>query len=124
MKCSFVPQTFFRFFFRIRIEDFTMKFIEKAIFYILKTSSKLGVDPQSFCENQNSVQDQDQDHDLTLDFNTRLTFHTEKTPTKLCLDPNSFESYCGHIKSPRTYRQTDTQRDIQTEFFLLALFSK
>ena len=34
--------------------------------------------PQSFCENQNSVQDQDldQDHDFTSDFNTKPTFHT------------------------------------------------
>ena len=39
---------------------------------------KFGAAPQSFCENENSVQDQnyDQDHDFTLDFNTRPTFHT------------------------------------------------
>ena len=45
---------------------------------MLKISTKFGVAPQSFCENQNSVQDQDQDlyHVITLDFNTRLTFHT------------------------------------------------
>ena len=30
---------------------------------MLKISTKFGVAPQSFCENQNSVQDQDQDHD-------------------------------------------------------------
>ena len=42
--------------------------------HILKISIKFGVAPQSFCENQNSVQDQD--HDFTLDFNTRPTFHT------------------------------------------------
>ena len=58
---------------------------------MLKISTKFGVAPQSFCEDQNSVQnqdqDQDQDHDITLDFNTRPTFHTWKTPTKFCLDP-------------------------------------
>ena len=49
---------------------------------MLKISTKFGVGPQSFCENQNSFQDedededQDQDHDITLDFNTRPTFHT------------------------------------------------
>ena len=45
---------------------------------MLKISTKFGVAPQSFYENQNSVQnqDQDQDHDITLDFNTRPTFHT------------------------------------------------
>ena len=44
---------------------------------MLEVSTKLGVAPQSFGENQNSVQnqDQDQDHDFTLDFNTRPTFH-------------------------------------------------
>ena len=40
---------------------------------MLKISTKLGVAPQSFCENQNSVQNQD--HDITLDSNTRRTFH-------------------------------------------------
>ena len=56
---------------------------------MLKISTKFSVALQSFCENQNSVQnlDQDQDHDITLDFNTRPTFHTWKTPTKSCLDP-------------------------------------
>ena len=45
---------------------------------MLKIFTKFGVAPVSFCENQNSVQnqDQDQDHDITLDFNTRPTFHT------------------------------------------------
>ena len=40
--------------------------------------STFGVALQSFCENQNSVQDQDldQDHDFTVDFNTIPTFHT------------------------------------------------
>ena len=56
---------------------------------MLKISTKFGVAPQSFCENQNSVQnqDQDQDHGITLDFNTRPTFHTWKTPIKFRLDP-------------------------------------
>ena len=40
--------------------------------YILKIPTKFGVVPQSFCRNQNPVQDQDRD----LDFNTRPTFHT------------------------------------------------
>ena len=77
MKFSFVPQTLFRFFFfRIRISS--QNSLEKVIFYMLKISTKFGVAPQSFCENQNSVQnqDQDQDHDITLDFNTRPTFDT------------------------------------------------
>ena len=45
---------------------------------MLKLSTKFGVAPQSLCENQNPVQnqDQDQDHDITLDYNTRPTFQT------------------------------------------------
>ena len=63
--------------------------MQKVILYMLKISTKFGVAPQSFCENKNSVQNQDhdQDHDITLDFNTRPTFQTYKTPTKFCLDP-------------------------------------
>ena len=70
------------FFFRIRIRIMTRIRIslwnsfEKVILHILKIHTKFGVAPQIFCENQNSVQDQDQDHDFTLDFNTRPTFHT------------------------------------------------
>ena len=96
-KFSFVPQTFLRFFsfFRIRIRIMTRirislgNSLERVILHILKISTKFGVAPQSFCENRNSVQDQDldQDHDFTLDFNTRPTFHTYKTSTKFCLDP-------------------------------------
>ena len=58
---------------------------------MLMISRKFGVASQSFCENQNSVQnqDQDQDHNITFDFNTRPTFHTWKTPTKFCLDPQT-----------------------------------
>ena len=85
MEFSSVPQTFFCFFFfffririmsRIRISLWNL--LEKVILYMLKISTKFGVAPQSFCGNQNSVQNQDQDqnHDITLDFNTRPTFHT------------------------------------------------
>ena len=42
---------------------------------MIKISTKFGVAAQSFCENRNSVQNQDQDHDITLDFNTIPTFH-------------------------------------------------
>ena len=72
-----------------RIRILLWNSLEQVILHILKISTKFGVAPQSLCENQNSVQDQDldQDHDFTLDFNTRPTFHTWKTPTKFCSDP-------------------------------------
>ena len=74
---------------------------------MLKISIKFGVALQSFCETQNSVQnqDQDQDHDITLDFNTRPTFHTWKTLTKghsrvsvLKVPPNQMKLCMNHIK--------------------------
>ena len=128
MKFSFVSQTFFRIFFflmsirimcRIRISLWNS--LEKVILHMLKISRKFGVAPQSFCDNQNSVQnqDQDQDHDITLDFNTIPTFHTWKTPTKFCLDPLTpskviVSSWIVHV---RTYIPTDRQTD-RRKFFL------
>ena len=75
--------------------------------FILKILIKFGVTLQSFCENQNSVQDQDQDHDFTLDFNTRPIFHTPDTHQIWFGSANSFESYCVHDQDSRnnqTYR--------------------
>ena len=122
MKLSFVPQTFFRiFFFRIMIRISLWNLLEKVILHMLKISTKFGVAPQSFRENENSVQnqDQDQDHDITLDFNTRPTFHTWKTLTKFCLDPLTLSkvivsTWKVHV---RTYIQTSRQTDRQTEIF-------
>ena len=63
-------------------KNFGRNSLERVILYILKISTMFGVAPQSFCEDRNSVQDQDldqdldQDHDFTLDFNTRPTFQT------------------------------------------------
>ena len=77
-----IERLLLEFFFRIRIRIITRIKIslwnsfEKVILYIIEIPTKFGVAPQSFCENQNSVQDQDQDHDFTLNFNTRSTFHT------------------------------------------------
>ena len=127
MKFSFVPQTFFRIFFifririmcRIRISLWNS--LEKVILYVLKISTKFDVAPQSFCENQNSVQNQDQDHDITVHFNTRPTFHTWKTPTKFCLDPltPSKDIVCTWKVHVRTYIQTDRQTEIFFGFFCL-----
>ena len=92
---------------------------------MLKISTKFGVAPQSFCGNQNSVQnqDQDQDHDITSDFNTRPTFHTWKTPTKFCLDPLTpskviVSTWKVHVC---TSRQTDRQTDVNFFFGLFSL---
>ena len=113
-----------------RIRILLWNTLERVILYILKISTKFGVAPQSFCKNQNSVQeqDQDQDHDFTLDFNTTPTFHTHQI---LFGSANSFESYCVHMKSPhekcpRTYVRTSRNPDRQTDgnFFVLVLSSK
>ena len=104
---------------RIRISLWNS--LQKVIFYILKISTKFGVAPQSFCENQNSVQNQDRDHDTTLDFNTRPTFHTWKTPTKYCLDPLTpskviVSTWKVHV---RTYIQISRQTEIFFGLFCL-----
>ena len=106
---------------RIRISLWNS--LEKVILHMLKIFTKFGVAPQSFCENQNSVQNQDQDqnHDITLDFNTRPTFHTWKTPTKFCLDPLTpskviVSTWKVHV---RTYIQTDRQTEIFLGLFCL-----
>ena len=44
--------------------------------------------------------------------------HIEDTHQILFRSSNSFESYCVHMKSPRTYSQTTRQTDRQTEIFL------
>ena len=77
---------------------------------VLKIPTNFGVVPQSFCQNQNPVQDQDQDHDITLDFNTRIS-HIEDIYQILFRSANSFESYCVHSKISRMYSQTDRQAD-------------
>ena len=112
---------------RIRISLWNL--LEKVILYIREISTKFGVAPQSFCENQNFVQDQDQDHDITLDFNTKPTFHTQNTPTKFCLDPLTpskviVSTWKVHVRTARKPdRQTDRLID-RRNFFLLALSSK
>ena len=70
-------------------QDFTIKFIGESYSSYAKDIHQIWCRSAKFCENPNSVQnqDQDQDHDITLDFNTRPTFRTWKTLTKFCLDP-------------------------------------
>ena len=84
--------------------------------YTLKIPAKFGVVSQSFCQNQNPVQDLDQDHDFTSDFNTRPTFHTQKTPTKFCLDQLTPSKVI--VATARIYVRTARQTDRQTENFL------
>ena len=74
---------------------------------------------QSFCQNQNPIQDEDQDPDFTLDFNTRPKFHTQKTSTKFCLDPLTPSKVIVstariHV---RTARQPDRPTDRHTGIF-------
>ena len=126
-KIEFCSANFFQFFFFFRIRIRIMSRIrislwnslEKVILYMLKISTKFGVAPQRFCENKNSVQNQDQDHDITLDFNTRPTFHIWKTPTKFFLElltPSKVIVSTWKVRV-RTYIQTHRQTDRQ-KFFL------
>ena len=108
MKFSFVPQTFIGFFFFFRIRIALWNSLEKVILYILKIPTKFGVVPQSFCQNQNSVQDQDRDYDFTLNFNTRPTFYTysrRHSPNFVWIRSFLRKLLCPQQKS--TYRRTD-----------------
>ena len=81
--------------------------------YILKMLTKFGVVLQSFCQNQNPVQDQDQDqdHDFIFDFNTRPTFYTKKITTKFFLVPlTPSKVIVSTARNPRKDMR-------QTEFF-------
>ena len=84
---------------------------------VLKIPTGFGVVPQSFCQNQNPVQDQDQDH---LDFNTRPTFHTQKTPTKFCLDPLTPSKVI--VSTAKVHLQPARQTDGQTDGNFFCLF--
>ena len=83
--------------------------LEKVILYMLKISTKFSVVPQSFCENQNSVQNQDQDLDITLDFNTVPTFQTS---TKFCFDPLTPSKVI--VSTWKVHTRTDRQTDRHT----------
>ena len=89
-EIKFCSANFFQnsFFLRIRIRIMSRiriaqwNWLEKVILHMLKIFNKFGVTPQSFCENQNSVQDQgqDQDHGITF-FLLLLSFNIYKTWT-------------------------------------------
>ena len=72
---------------------------------ILK-ATKFGAAPQSFCENQNPVQDQDQ---------TYISY-IEETHQILFRSANSFKSSCIHSQNTRMYVRLDRLTDRQTEF--------
>ena len=59
---------------------------------------KFGVGPQSFCQNQNPVQNQDQDQYQDFDTTHQIVFGSA----------NSFESYC--VYSQESTFQTDGQK--------------
>ena len=81
----------------------------------MKVPAKFGSLPQSFCQNLNSVQDQNQnqDHNFTLDFNIKITFYTYKTCTQFCLGALDASNVIVHPDkfwgrpNVRPYRQRD-----------------
>ena len=113
---------------RIRISLWNS--LKGVILYILKISTKFGVAPQSFCWKSKFC--------LRSGFGSGSWFYfgfqyqtyisyIEDTHHILFGSANSFESYCVHMKSPRTYVHPDIQPDRQTDrqtdgnFFLLLL---
>ena len=118
-EIQFCSANFFQnFFFRITIRISPYNLLTKIMLYILNMPTKFGVALQSFCESQNSFQDQD--HDFTLDFNTRPEFHTQKTPTKFCLDPLSPSKVI--VSTARIHVLTAKQTGRQTDGNFFCLF--
>ena len=79
MKFSFVPQTFFRFFFlqdkdqdHDQVQHFTMTFINKIFALYNQDTHQIWCGSAKVLWKWNFVQD----HDFTLDLNTRRTFYT------------------------------------------------
>ena len=122
MKFSFVPQHFFRFFFKIRIRISISKSFKKVMLCVLKIPIKFGVVSQSLCQNQNPGrdQDQDQDHDFIFDFSTRPTFYTLKASTKFYFDSLTPPKVIVSTSKVyvRTYRRADRHTYRQTDIFL------
>ena len=81
------------FVFRIRIRISLWNLFERVIIYILKIPTKFGVAPQSFCENQNSVQDQDQYHDQDQDFTMKFIWKSYSLYTK-----DTHQIWCRYAK--------------------------
>ena len=104
-----------------------MKFIGTSYSLYTKDIHRIWCRSAKFCENQNSVQDQnlDQEFYFRFQYQTYISY-IEDTHQILFGSANSFESYCVHMNSPRTYSQTDIQTYKQTDgnFFWLVLSSK
>ena len=100
MKFSFVPQTFFRIFF-------------------------LGSGSGSWPGSGFHYEIHSSWYYFEFQYQTYISY-IQDTHQILFGSANSFESYCVHMKSPRTYSQTTGQTDRQTDgnFFLLVLSSK
>ena len=106
MKFSFVPQTFSIFFFCDQDEDqdFTIKFIGES--YSLYAKDIHQISHQKFCSG--SASGSRSWYYFGFQYQTYISY-IEDTYQILFGSVNSFESYCVHMKSPRTYSQTTRQ---------------
>ena len=84
---------FFRIKISIRISLWNLKPKNDALY--INDNHHIRSHPQSFCQNQNPVQDQDQE--FTLNFTIRTTFVASKTHTTFYLDPVTFSRVLASI---------------------------
>ena len=106
---------FSNFFFRIgiRIRIPLAKSITKVMLCVLKITTKFGVVPQShLCSRWGSGSGSW----FYFGFQYQIYIsYIEDTHQILFGSANSFEIYCAHMKSPRTYGQTNRRTDWRTD---------
>ena len=119
MKFSFVPRTFFRFFFWDQVQDpdqdqdVTMKFIGKSYSSYTKDTYQIWCRSSKFLSKSKSFSRSGSWFYFGLQYQTYISY-IEDTHQLLFKSANSFESYCVHSKSRSTDRQTD-----RLKFFFL-----
>ena len=112
MKFSFVPQTFFKFFFSDQDQDSTMKFIGKSYSSYTKDIYQIWCRSAKFLWKSkfSSRSGSGSWFYFGFQYQTYISY-IEDTHQILFGSANSFESYCVHSKNLRTDRQTDRQTD-------------
>ena len=120
MKFSFVPQTFFRIFFfydqdHEQDQDFTMKFIGESDSLYAKDIHQIWCRSKKFFWKSKFCSESGSGSGSWYYFEFKYQAYIsdiEDTHQILFGSANSFESYCVHMKRPRTYVRTDRQTEI------------
>ena len=121
MKCSFVPQYFFRFFFpdQDQDQDSTSKINNKRCALCFKDTQQFWCRSAKFFSKSKSCSRWGSGSWFYFGFQYQTYIsYIEDTHQILFGSANSFESYRVHMKSPRTYRQTDRRAEFSFACFV------